>query len=253
MRSVYLLLVMVLLTSACGKKGALIYPDMLVPAAPANVSVRQVGSSIKLAFKLPDKDKAGQPLMDLSGVKILRRETTSGQDSGCNSCANDFRVFKAIYVDHLDASIQRFGSTFMMLDSDVRAGSEYAYRVLAFTKGNVSGEASRPVQTALVQAVQPPVLQALPEPTEVKLEFTGQPPLEGVLAGYNLYRTVKGDSLPFLALNKEPLANASFIDAGLERGVIYVYAVRMVVRLPKGELVESILSNEVEAGLSDDE
>lgn len=253
MRSLFLLFVIVLLTPACGKKGALIYPDMLVPAAPTSVTVRQVGPSMRLAFTLPDKDKAGLALTDLAGAKVLRREAIAGQDAGCSSCASDFRVFKAIYVDHMDASARRYGHLFMLLDSDVRVGSEYAYKVIAFTKGNVDGEASKPVQAVLVQAPLPPVLQAVSAPTEIKLEFVGLPPLEGVLAGYNLYRWVRGEALPFLALNKEPLANNSFTDTGLERGVTYVYAARMVVRLPKGELVESVLSNEVEAALRDDE
>lgn len=253
MRSLPLLFVIVLLFSACGKRGPLIYPDMLVPSAPTNVSVRQVGSSMKLAFTLPGKDKAGQSLKDLTGVKILRRETISGQDAGCSSCANDFRVFKAMYVDHLDASAQRYGRIFLLLDNDVAVGWEYAYKVLAFTQGNVDGDASKPVMAELVQTPPAPVLKAFAAPTEIKLDFVGLPPYEGGFAGYNLYRSVKGESLPFLPLNKESLAVNSFTDTGLERGVTYKYAVRMVVRLPKDELVESALSNEVEAGLSDDE
>lgn len=251
MRSLFLLLVIALLTAACGKKGALIYPDMLVPAAPAAVTVQQVGPSMKLSFILPDRDKAGQDLADLAGVKVLRRETTSGQEAGCSACANDFRLFKSMYVDHVDASARRYGSLIILLDSDVKEGREYAYKVIAFTKGNVAGDASKPVLAALVPAPLPPVLQAVAEPTEIKLEFIGLPSLDERLAGYNLYRSVKGESLPFLPLNKELLANNSFTDTGLERGVTYVYAARMVVRLSKGELVESALSNEVEAALNE--
>jgi len=253
MRCMSMLFLFVLLASACGKKGALIYPDMLVPAAPTNLTVGQFGPSMKVAFNLPDKDKAGQDLKDLAGVKILRRETISGQDEGCSSCANDYRLFKALFIDHVDASARRYGSLFILLDSDVNVGREYAYKVIAFTKSNVDGEATKPVLAALLPAPLPPVLHAVSEPTEIKLEFVGLPPQEGVLAGYNLYRWVKGDALPFFALNKGPLVSNNFIDTGLERGAIYVYAVRMVVRLPKGELLESGLSNEVETGLSDAE
>lgn len=253
MRSLYILLVIVLLTPACGKRGALVYPDMLVPEAPAKVTARQVGPVMKLEFLLPDKDKSGLALTDLAGVKVLRRETESGQDAACSSCVNDFRVFKTMYVDHLDASVRRYGRLFMLLDSDVKLGREYAYKVMAFTKDNLDGEASKPVLATLVHAPLPPVLRAVAAPTEIKLEVVDQPPLAGSMAGYNLYRWIKGEALPFLALNKEPLVNRSYTDSGLERGVTYLYAARMVVRMPKGDLVESVLSNEVEAGLSDDE
>ena len=256
MRNLSVLILVVLLTAACGKKGALIYPDMLVPAAPAYVTVRQVGPGVKLAFVLPDNNKAGQGLIGqagLAGVKVLRRETIPGQDAGCSSCANDFRLFKTMYVDHVEASARLYGRQFMLMDNDVVVGREYAYKVIAFTKGNVDGEASKPVQAALVQAPLPPVLRAVSAPTEIRLEFVALPPHGGVLAGYNLYRWVKGEALPFLALNKEPLVHNSFTDTGLERGVTYMYAARMVVRFPKGDMVESVLSNDVEAGLRDDE
>ena len=253
MRRLSLLLLIALLTPACGKKGALIYPDLLVPAAPTAVAVRQAGPSMKLVFSLPDVDKAGQNITDLTGVKVLRHESVPGQEVDCSTCATDFQIFKTMYIDHLDSSSRRYGRLMVFLDSDVRAGREYAYKVLSFTKDNVDGEASKPVLAVLVQAPLPPVLQALSAPTEIKLEFVGLPPLEGDLAGYNLYRSVKGESLPFLALNKELLTGNSYIDTGLERGVTYVYAARIVVRMPKGDLVESVLSNEAMAALRDDE
>jgi len=253
MRRLSLLLVIALLTTACGKKGALIYPDMLVPAAPTAVTVRQVGPSMKLVFTLPGVDKAGQNLTDLTGVKVLRHESVPGQELDCSTCATDFQIFKTMYVDHMDSSARRYGRLIVFFDSDVRIGREYAYKVLSFTKDNVDGEASKPVLEVLVQAPLPPVLQALSAPTEIKLEFVGLPPLEGALVGFNLYRSVKGEELPFVALNNAPLTGNSYIDTGLERGVTYVYAARVVVRTSKGDLVESVLSNEAEAALRDDE
>ena len=50
-----------------------------------------------------------------------------------------------------------------------------------------------------------------------------------------------------------PLAGNSFVDQGLQRSVVYVYAARSVVRLVSGAVVESGASNVVEAGLKDDE
>jgi hypothetical protein len=91
------------------------------------------------------------------------------------------------------------------------------------------------------------------QPTEIQLEFVGLPPGEGALAGYNVYRTLKGDAFSLLPLNKEPLTGNSFTDAGLERGTVYVYGVRTVVKMPSGGKVESALSNEAEGKLKDDE
>jgi hypothetical protein len=59
--------------------------------------------------------------------------------------------------------------------------------------------------------------------------------------------------LPFLPLNKEPLPGTSYTDIGLDRRLTYSYAVRMLVRMPTGDLVEGSLSSLEDGALRDDE
>ena len=252
MRRLWLLLVISLLITACGKKGPLIYPDLLVPEAPTAVTLRQTGLGMKLAFVLPRKDLAGRSLADLAGVKVLKRETVPGQGV-CDACADAFRPFKMLYVDMQDDSVRRYGTTMMVLDSDVTAARSYAYRVVPFMKQGVEGQASATVTAVMVQPPQPPVLTALPAPTEIVLQFEGSHAVTGTFLGYNLYRVVKGGSLPFLPLNKEPLPGNSYTDSVPDRRLAYWYAARTVVRIATGELVESILSNQVEVTLNNDD
>jgi hypothetical protein len=105
----------------------------------------------------------------------------------------------------------------------------------------------------MVATPLPPVLQAVSQPTEIQLEFAGLPSGEGIINGYNVYRTLKGNDFPLLPLNREPLSGNRFVDVGLERGTSYLYGVRTVVRLPSGSRVESGLSNQAEGRLKDDE
>ena len=88
-----------LLATACGRKGPLIYPDMLVPAAPAAVTAQQSGSAVKLQFALPDKDRAGRPVKGVAGVKISKRSTEADQKEVCRSCTTDYRLFRTLYLD----------------------------------------------------------------------------------------------------------------------------------------------------------
>jgi predicted small lipoprotein YifL len=253
MRKFSCLLFAVLAITACGKKGPLIYPDMLVPAAPAAVSVQQSGTSMKLSFALPTKDLAGRRFTGLSGVAILKRdEPSGGQNPSCNSCTTDFSLFRKLNLEPLSPNTQRYGNLLMLLDGDVQVGRTYTYRVSAVTKDNQEGALSTPVSAVMVTPPLPPVLRVVSQPAEIQLEFAGVPREEGVIAGFNVYRTIKGDVFPLQPLNREPLASL-FTDVGLERGVSYVYGVRMVVRLPSGARVESGLSNEVEGKLKDDE
>lgn len=253
MRSPACLLFIALAVTACGKKGPLLYPDMLVPAAPSDVSVQQSGSSMKLSFVLPSKDQAGRNFSDLSGVKIIRKDEAAGQIPGCSSCTTDFSPFRKLNLDLLPPDTRRYGSLLVLIDADVHTGRAYSYRVAAVTKDNQEGALSAPVAAVMTLPPLPPVLQVISQPTEIQLEFSGLPPVEGVIAGYNVYRVLKGEAFPFQPLNRELLSSNRFTDVGLERGTSYSYGVRTVVRLPSGGRVESGLSNVVEGRLKDDE
>lgn len=239
--------------TACGKRGPLLYPDMLIPAAPTDVTVQQFGDSIKLSFLLPSKDLAGRDFSGLSGVTINKRDEAAGQAPGCSACTTDFAPFRKLNLDLLPPGTQRYGNLLVLLDGAVQSGRVYTYRVSAVTADNQDGALSGPVSAVMVSALQPPVLQVTSQPTEIQLEFTGLPPGDGAIAGYNIYRVLKGEPFPLQPLNREPVAGNRFVDVGLERGVSYVYGVRAVVRLSSGGRLESGLSNEAEGRLKDDE
>ncbi len=253
MHRLCLVLVIALFMSACGKKGPVIYPDLLVPEAPKEVSLWQSGVGMKLSFLLPQKDRAGRPLADLAGVKVFKRETMPGQAQECSSCMDAFRLFKRLYVDIQGDNDRRYGNMMMVLDSDVTVDRTYAYTVVPFTREGVDGQGSAPVMATMVDPPLPPVLKVIPSPTEIRLEFGGRRPARGAFVGYNLYRTIKGEALPFLPLNREPLSGTSYTDSGLDRRLTYSYAIRTVVRMPAGEKVESSLSNLVDGALKDEE
>jgi predicted small lipoprotein YifL len=253
MRTFAGLLFVVAAITACGKKGPLIPPDMLVPAAPSSVSAQQTGNFMKLSFVIPSKDLAGRTIAGLSEITILKRDEPVGQKQGCSSCLSDFYLFRKLNLEPLPPGTQRYGNLLVLLDGDVQRGRVYTYRVSAVAKDNQEGAASVPVTAEIISPPLPPVLKAISQPTEIQLEFAGMQPEEGIIIGYNLYRAQKGEVFPLLPLNREPLSGNSFVDAGLERAATYNYGVRTVVRLPSGNRVEGDLSNEVEGKLKDDE
>lgn len=248
----FLLIVMVLLGSGCGKKGPLLYPDMLVPAAVSALTANQSGASVKIAFVLPDKDLAGRSLRDLAGVTVFKRVESSFQQPDCPACTDDFRLFRKLYLD-LPGTAQIHGNKVVLLDSETRRNTAYSYYVVPFARDNSVGASSAPVRVRVTLQPLPPVLQVLPAPTEIKLEFVALAPEEGNLVGYNVYRSVKDEPMPYLPLNKEPLTETTYVDSGLERKVAYRYAVRAVVRMPWGGIAESGASNEEQGTLMEAE
>lgn len=242
-----------LMAAACGRKGALIYPDMLIPAAPAAVTAQQSGSAVKLQFILPDKDRAGRPVQGVTGVKISRLVAEADQKDVCRSCMTDYLLFRTLYLDHLPADTQRFASQMVLLDSDVSAGKSYSYRIVPFTSDGVDGASSAVSTVRMAQPGPAPVLEIESFPTEVKLQFSAQTLLSGRLLGFNLYRSSDATVRSFQPLNKEPVTGNNYIDAALGRGVKYRYRARAVIVSPAGDIAESLESAEVEGMLKDDE
>jgi len=242
-----------LMAAACGRKGPLIYPDMLIPAAPAAVTALQSGSSVKLQLTLPDKDRAGRPLQGMAGVKISRRAAKTGLTDVCRSCMTDYRLLETLYLDHLPVAAQRLRSHLVVIDSDVSSGNSYSYSIVPFTADGVDGASSTTVDVRMAPPLPAPVLKAESFPTEIKLQISTQSLISGRLLGYNLYRSSGAGARSYLPLNGEPLQGNEYIDRTLERGVRYRYSARALFMPATGDMAESVESDGVEGMLKDDE
>lgn len=244
---------MCLLVTACGRKGPLLYPDMLVPAAPSAVSAQQSGASVKLRFTLSESDRSGRPVRDMAGVKISRRRSGGEQKEVCQLCMDDFIPFQTLYLDRLPAVAQRFGNLLVVLDTDVHAGSLYSYRIVPFRTDNSDGAASSPADVRVIAPLAAPALKIESHPTELRLQFSPYTPSAGRLLGYNLYRSSAVAGRSYLPLNRELLPGTGYVDGALERRVTYRYRATAVIMLASGDVVESTESEEVEGMLKDDE
>ncbi len=241
------------MTTACGRKGPLIYPDMLVPAAPSAVTAQQRGAAVKLQFTLPDKDRAGRAVQGVAGVKISRLAAETVQNDVCRSCMTDFRLFRTLYLENLQADTQRFGSLLILLDSDVSAGNSYSYSIVPFTSDTIDGASSAVATVRMATVFPAPAIKIESYPTEVKLLISIQPQVSGRVLGFNLYRSSGTSAHSFQPLNREMVNGNEYIDATLERNVKYRYLARALVLQVSGDVAESLESPEVEGMLKNDE
>ena len=253
MRMTASLLLILLATTACGKRGTLIYPEMVAPAAPTDVSALQTGSEVRISFQLPQKDIAGRSLSSLAGVNLFKQgsdNTQSGET--CMACSPQFPPFKTVYLDHPCHAVQRYEDRFILLDNQVDEGVDYAYFVQSFLHDGTFGPASSPVKVSVFPTLQAPLLKAVSEPTEILLELSPHPSAPGSFVGFSIYRSIKGQPFSYLPYTKEPVTSSTFIDFGLNRQVVYLYQAKTIIRMPNGVLVESAASEVVEVQLSEE-
>jgi len=249
MRTVMLFFLLVAAASlaACGKKGALVPPEALVPAPAIDLQVRQQGDGFRISWTAPGKEERGHPLRDLAGFRLYRHEVLPpGED--CLACPESWLFVRNVDLDYL-RDVQRSGDRFFCTDRDVKTGTAYRYSVTAVSRTGAVGRPAFVEPRKKVVAPSPPLLKVVPAPTAVTLEFVANPLAGSDRLGFNIYRQRSGEPAPVPPLTPSPVPGPTHIDQQLDRAVVYRYTVTEVVRVA-GEEVESAPSNEVEASLS---
>jgi predicted small lipoprotein YifL len=226
----------------CGKRGALIAPEALVPAPVTNLTVIQQGDHFQVSWSAPTKEQGGAHLKDLAGFILFRRVLLPA-DQDCEECAGAYAERARIDLEYLQDT-RRVGSLYLFDDRDLKKELSYQYKVRSFSADGAQSRDSNKAHRTAVTAPFPPVLEALSSNSGVVLAFVAIPPEEGKLVGYNIFRSKSGQPMPRTPLNPKPLNTNNYEDKEVQIGVQYDYTVTTVVVLPNGETADSAPSNE---------
>lgn len=235
-------LLIIAVFTACGKKGQLVPPEALVPAAVENLAARQQGEDFVVTWSAPAREQGGRPLRDLAGFQLLLRRFPQGASS-CASCPDSWQLLAAVDADKPD-NVQRSGNLFIYRDKGLKPDMTNQYRLLALSR---SGGISRPATTPemrLHPVPLPPMVKAVTTPTAIRLELSPQG-ASPVPMGYNIYRRLAGTAGEPLPYNKAPVTGPTWEDQGVELGNRYLYSATSLVKADNG-LAESLPSPEVE-------
>jgi predicted small lipoprotein YifL len=243
MKKFLLITSMVLLLSACGRKGGLMPPEALVPGPVRNLNVMQTGQDFRITWRAPVKEEGGRPLKDLSGFQLLRRIVTP-EGGECASCPDSWKLLTRVDLD-LPETYRKSGDLFLYFDRVAKGGDLVHYRITAFSKsGGVSKPADAPLKKQLLPP-PPPSLAVTLQPASIKVECTPKGATKPSPVGFNVYRRSAEAAPPLLPLNQEPVTGSTWEDQSLEYGRSYRYSATVVTQI-EGELVESARSAEIE-------
>ena len=231
-----LLIAALLFLAGCGKKGPLVPPEALVPAPIANLAVAQKGDRFQVSWSAPGKQEGGGTLKDLAGFVLFRRPLLP-PDEDCEQCATAYGVVTRIDLDFLK-TVRRVGSLFLYDDSDLTPGKSYQYKVHSLTEEGAESRDSNKAHHRVLVPPLPPVVEALSSASGVVLAFVAPATGEGILQGFNVYRSRKGGEMPLTPLNPKPITGRTYEDKAILIGVAYAYRVTAVAAL-NAETVES--------------
>lgn len=234
------LLAAIVLLAGCGKKGALIPPEALVPAPVADLQLAQRGDTFRLSWSAPSREESGRPLKGGIRFRLQRREVLPpGQD--CSACPEVWKLLAEI-DPAVFTGLERSNGRFTYTDRAALPDLTYQYRVQAVdASGGLSRVTLLPPRQRLAPPL-PPVLQAKAGANGIHLEFVA-PTLASreTNVGYLLLRQEAGQ--PPRQLTTAPVSAVSFVDHEVRLGSTYRYIARTVATIA-GQTVESADSNE---------
>ncbi len=241
----------VLLLAACGKRGPLILPEALVPAAINDLHVEQKGNRFLVCWSRPGKEAWGGSLENLAGFRVFRRDVLP-PDQDCEECPNAYHQVKLIDPEYLQDVLQ-IGSRYCLFDSELQDGKTYQYKVVSFENDGATSKSSNKVRKTKLVPPTAPVLSATKTTDSIVLQWKipSLPPGES-LEGFSIYRKQGKELMPLSPIATLKADSTSFTDPHMEHGVLYNYAVRTIAKIGS-DLVESDLSNVVEGKFSLDE
>jgi hypothetical protein len=127
------LIVLSLACAGCGKKDDPMPPQIKLPII-ADLGVRSLREGIVLDWSLIG------PTDGIGGFKIFRSETNDGSRA-CTGCPQDYHPFGTMPL--ADDRLKRVGEKgFRYVDTDVKTGGFYSYRIAVCNRTGNCGEVS---------------------------------------------------------------------------------------------------------------
>ncbi|MRR57663.1 MAG: fibronectin type III domain-containing protein [Deltaproteobacteria bacterium] len=248
MKKYFLWIGIALLLTACGKRGPLVAPEALVPAAINDLKVEQKGNRFLVCWSRPGKEEWGGPLENLAGFRVFRHDVLPPEQD-CEECPNAYREVKLVDPEYLQ-DVLRSGSRYCFFDNDLLNGKTYQYKVISFEQDGATSKSSNKVRRSKALPPAPPEISAQQTPDGVTLQWKSPAlPPDIALEGFTIYRKQANDLMPLSPFATVKSDTTTFADPQMEHGVLYVYAVRTLAKSGP-DLVESDLSNEVKGKFS---
>jgi len=236
-------LALLVLLSACGRKGPILPPLERIPQAVKDLAVLQVGGELRLSWTLPTRTISDTPLEDLTTVQILKfEEVFSLEDGQIPATSAQIREQAQILLEvpkqdfaefQLDpeSSPLKFRYAYEFPHQDVGRRKFIFLLKVRDARGRFSDFSEWVSIVPINVAVPPKGLKAKPGRNRLNLTWEAPPlSLDGSqpaqVTGYNLYRAL-GSERP-KRINQDLILETRFPDRSIEFGRTYTYWVRAV-------------------------
>lgn len=122
-RLVLAVFLLVIMGSACGKKGDPHAPELVTPETITNLTAGQDRAGISLTWSRPARYVGGGDVKDLVSFVIFRKEISQS----CRDCPVPYRPLTTVNVEDRERFVKQ--KQYRFIDEQVQANAIYRYRV----------------------------------------------------------------------------------------------------------------------------
>ncbi|OGP86894.1 MAG: hypothetical protein A2156_12500 [Deltaproteobacteria bacterium RBG_16_48_10] len=234
---VILLMVLLVVIGACGKKAPPVPWESIVPKRIVDLAALPREGRLLLEWTAPKENTDKTPLIDLEGFQVLRSEGLLNGDQ-CRGCGEKP---KPVYEMKLDGKGEEKGKKLSIFIEDHEPRTVYVYQIVSLNRKGHPSSPSNPIWVYWDAPFNPP--KGVKEGQGDKRVDLSWEPIEGA-SGYNVYRRGEDESFSSRPINREPLLETQFTDLSVENDKKYIYSVRTLRRVVKTD-VEGKDSQEV--------
>ena len=228
-RTIILFLFILLLASACAKKGSPVPWESIVPKRIVDLAAMPREARLLLEWTSPKENTDKSVLADLEKFLVLRSEgILIGEE--CRGCGEKPKVIDEMKVDGRG---DEKGKKITMFFEDLEPGKVYVYEIVSVNRRGHPSSPSNPVWVYWDFPPREPA-EVLGELGDKRVDLSWEL-VEGA-TGYNIYRRGKEEPFPLRPLNREPLTVTQFADLNVEDEKEYIYSIRALRRVVKTDM-----------------
>jgi hypothetical protein len=241
---------MLLLSAGCAKIGEPLPPQIEIPEAVADLTVRQISDHIVLTFSKPVRNTNGSAATKIQSLEVYR---LLGDIRKIETIPTPpiFIILASKFSQYLD------GDKFTIKDK-LQISNKYSlpfhYAVLFRNNKNQTAGFSNQVEIRALPIPLPPTLSA--DKTESSIQLKWAPPSENMdgskparILGYNIFRSEEAQKVPSGPLNSDLITGNEYKDSAFQFDKIYFYRVSIVGSL--NPYVESLPSEALPVSTKD--
>jgi hypothetical protein len=238
-------ILLMLLTAGCAKIGEPQPPEIQIPEAAADLTVKQLSDRVVLTVSKPSRNTNGSAVADLRSLEVYRLAGDPNaeaanplpKESFASQAMPVFSIPAARFPEYSDGAGFTIEDKLLTPNRSTIYSRLFRYAVLFVNNKNQAAGFSNQAAIAPVPIPLPPANLSA-DVAELFIHLKWSAPTENMngsspprIAGYKVYRSEEAQKFPSIPMNSDLITNPEFKDGVFQFDKTYYYRISVVGKL----------------------